>query len=302
LAIDRNPIKKMMLKNYDTFELQFNSIKGKWILHFSHDYPAPTASDWAFFNLIKDNLSIALLNAKLYQNLLNAYKKQESMQSLIRHQETLAAVGEMSATLAHEIKNPMTGISTFVQLFESQHRDRDYIERFKKTMPDQVKRINETLQKLLHFAKSPQMDIKKEDIVKVIQSQIEFLKRPGVQLSYKGPPKFLVSTDSHLMQEMIVNLALNAQEAKANKISFEILINEKTWQLNITDNGPGISKSIQKKMFQPFFSTKTYGTGLGLATVQKNVQALGGKLELISAPGKGSSFILKFSYSVSSMP
>jgi two-component system sensor histidine kinase FlrB len=55
-------------------------------------------------------------------------------------------------------------------------------------------------------------------------------------------------------------------------------------------------------MFQPFFSTKTYGTGLGLATVQKNVQALGGQLQLVSALGKGSTFILKFAYSVSSMP
>jgi signal transduction histidine kinase len=211
-------------------------------------------------------------------------------------------VGEMSATLAHEIKNPMTGISTFVQLFDSQHKDPDYIERFKKTMPAQVKRINETLQKLLHFAKSPQISIKKEDLVKIIQSQIEFLKRPEIQLTYKGPQKFLINTDSNVMQEIIVNLALNAVEAKANKISFEILHNHKEWRLHITDNGPGISKNIQKKMFQPFFSTKTYGTGLGLATVQKNVQALGGQLQLVSALGKGSTFILKFAYSVSSMP
>jgi two-component system sensor histidine kinase FlrB len=74
------------------------------------------------------------------------------------------------------------------------------------------------------------------------------------------------------------------------------------WKLVIKDNGPGITKAMQKKIFQPFFSTKTYGTGLGLATVQKNAGALGGKLELESQTGEGSSFILTFPYSVSSIP
>ena len=70
----------------------------------------------------------------------------------------------------------------------------------------------------------------------------------------------------------------------------------------IKDNGPGINKPMQKKIFQPFFSTKTYGTGLGLATVQKNAAALGGKLELESQPGKGSTFVLTLPYSASSIP
>jgi len=285
---------KKLLKNYNAFELPFDSIKGKWILYFSHDYAAPTSSDWAFFNLIKDNLSIALLNAKLYQNLLNAYKKQKGLQSTIRQQETLAAVGEMSATLAHEIKNPMTGISTFVQLFESQHQDSDYIERFKKTMPAQVTRINETLQKLLHFAKAPQIIIKKQNVVEGVLSQIELLRKPSVEMTYAGPQKLLVDIDLNLMQEIVANLILNAMEAKASKIHFEMTDHLKEWQLKISDNGPGISKTMQKKIFQPFFSTKTYGTGLGLATVQKNVQVLNGRIEIKSSSAKGTLFILRF--------
>jgi two-component system sensor histidine kinase FlrB len=91
-------------------------------------------------------------------------------------------------------------------------------------------------------------------------------------------------------------------EAKATEISFKVVQNIKEWQLLIQDNGPGISKTIQKKMFQPFFSTKTYGTGLGLATVQKNIQALGGQLKLQSGSGKGCVFSLSFPYSISSIP
>jgi signal transduction histidine kinase len=208
----------------------------------------------------------------------------------------------MSATLAHEIKNPMTGISTFVQLFESQHKESDYIERFKKTMPSQVQRINQTLQKLLHFAKNPQMTVQKVEVVQLIRSQIEFLKQPRIQLTYQGPDQLFIKTDPNLLQEIIVNLTLNAIEAKADQIYFVVKADQNEWQFEMKDNGPGISKSLQKKIFQPFFSTKTYGTGLGLATVQKNIQALGGKLELFSQSGKGSTFVLTLPYSASSIP
>jgi hypothetical protein len=79
-ALDRTKNLKKANKNHHAFELSFTEIKGKWLLFFAHDYPAPSTTDWSFFNLIKDNLSVALLNARLYQNLLTAYKKEQKMQ------------------------------------------------------------------------------------------------------------------------------------------------------------------------------------------------------------------------------
>lgn len=252
----------------------------------------------AFFNIFS-NILIPLVRGERMQldNSRNYYK--------IYRMDRLAMVGELAASAAHEIKNPLAGISTFLKYFTelTDFKKEDIIDEL-KIMKDSVQRIDEIVKSLLSFSRFKKKEINKTDLSTVIESSLHSiaLKIPSnIQLVKKMDETLTVETDAQQLQQVVVNILFNAAEAIGKKEG-EIVIStyvsgrdklpsREMFNISVKDNGPGIEESFKEKLFQPFQTTKDEGTGLGLYTCYGLMKSLGGGIE-INSPGRGTEVVL----------
>ena len=235
-------------------------------------------------------LSLAF-NAML-SRLDNAIEEQERMCRL-------AATGELAATLAHEIKNPLNAIGGAAS-YIAKNTKGSLAREFVSIITSEVSRINKLTTTLLSFSKTATPNPELNDLNKVIKESLTLLSKEAIdlQITVKEEPAEdlpLVSFDYNQIKQVILNLLINAHDAVGEKGEITI----KTWHkgnrtyLVVTDNGSGISPEIIHNIFNPFFTTKTRGTGLGLAISKRIAREHGGNLTVESSPGKGSSFTLE---------
>jgi len=228
----------------------------------------------------------------------------------IYRMDRLALVGELAASAAHEIKNPLAGISTFIKYFME-------LEDFKKqdiaeelvVMRQSVQRIDEIVKSLLSFSRYKKKEIKKTSLASVIDASLQsiVLKIPThISLVKKIDEDLVVETDREQFQQVLVNIVFNAIEAIGKKPG-EIVIHayvsgrdrlpsKELFNISIKDNGPGIDESFKEKLFQPFQTTKEEGTGLGLFTCYGLMKSLGGDIK-INSGSWGTEVTLSLPYS-----
>ena len=233
-------------------------------------------------------------------NLINFRKQMERM-------ERLATLGEVSAGIAHEIRNPLAGIKTSAQVLEESFSPNDFRAQLISRIVREIDRSNELLKKFFKFAKpsKPQQDF--IDVEKVISSVqvllVSRMKKRKIQFSSDYNPDLpKVFVDESQIEQVIVNLILNAMDSIENggeimvSTSLEKVNQDKKEQdmvlVKIQDTGKGIEDEIIEKIFNPFFTTKNEGVGMGLAISSRLVEENGGRLEVKSEVGKGSSFLL----------
>ena len=224
------------------------------------------------------------------------------LESELHHSERLAAVGKLAATLAHEIKNPLSSILTFIQLAREGNRDPELYTGFVEVAYKEAQRINNLLQELLDISRPEKLTMEEYNINKLARETILFLKpeaeKSGVSLvenlDEKIPP---FPIDKNRLKQVIINLGMNAIEAmqKGGVLSLSTyyeLIEEGFGKciLSIKDNGKGIAEEEIPYIFDIFYTTKRGGNGLGLALVKKIVEAHGGNIEVFSELGKGTEF------------
>ena len=223
---------------------------------------------------------------------------------LMKDMEKFALVGKLAAGVAHSIRNPLTSVK--MRLF-SMERSLEPSESQKedfKVISEEIRNINTIIQNFLEFSRSPRLKIQKvslsdvvDDSLKLLEHRLESYKVEVTLKRLKRLPVMLA--DPERLKEALVNLIINACEAMVTGGSIiiyeeEIMV-DKVGQMSVirlSDNGPGISESIQKKIFQPFFSCKEEGTGLGLSIAEKIINEHGGWLDLQSGKGKGATFII----------
>lgn len=256
-----------------------------------------------FFNIFS-NILIPLVREERMQleNSRNYYK--------IYRMDRLAMVGELAASAAHEIKNPLAGISTFLKYFTElkDFKKEDIIDEL-KIMKDSVQRIDEIVKSLLSFSRFKKKEIVKTALSGVIESSLHSiaLKIPSsVKIVKKMDDTLAVRTDAQQLQQVVVNIVFNAVEAIGKKegtiiISTYVsgrdtLPSREMFNISIKDNGPGIEESFKEKLFQPFQTTKEEGTGLGLYTCYGLMKSLGGSIK-INSPGAGTEVVLSLPYS-----
>ncbi|MHC4548976.1 MAG: two-component system sensor histidine kinase NtrB [Planctomycetota bacterium] len=215
----------------------------------------------------------------------------------LARRESLAAIGEMAAAVAHEIKNPLAGISGAVQVIGRAFDDQDPRREVIGEIENQVRRLNETIQELLTFARpthprSATMDLKEfGDRVLRVLAEEPALKRHRIDLQV--PEGTQVRADPQLLENIVWNLLLNAGQALASRPGHIVVRAEAETdrtRISVTDDGPGIAENVLPSLFKPFFTTKARGTGLGLAIVRKFVQAMGGRIEVRTEVGQGTTF------------
>ncbi len=228
------------------------------------------------------------------------------MEEQLKISDRLAAVGQLAAGLAHEIRNPLASISGSIQLLRRDNRFEED-DRLLKILLRETESLNELITEFLHFARPSPGQVKRVNMKELLEETLELFHNrseggEGVNAELDCPPDIEVMLDTNLMHQVLWNLLVNASEAMEGSGGISIEVREvipeahseegKGVRLIVVDEGPGIPEDIKEKVFAPFFTTKEYGTGLGLATVHRSVEYMGGTIRLRSEEEKGTAFII----------
>lgn len=245
-----------------------------------------------------------------------------------RANERLAEQATMTRGLAHEIKNPLSTIGLNVQLLQEDAADIERAAEHQPAIAEQAGkmrrrlgtlgreavRLRETLEDFLRFAGRIELDTQPTDINALVDELAVFYEpqasEAGIKLRCKldaEPP--IARADPSLLKQATLNLMINATHAMADakrdkqphgganelilRTSRAVAKDGKRLRIHIIDTGPGISENVRAKLFEPYFSTKRAGTGLGLPTTRRIIEEHGGELSLHSEPGRGSEFTIE---------
>jgi len=236
--------------------------------------------------------------------LLRDLREIKKLEEKVRHSEKLAAIGELAAGVAHEIRNPLSSIKGFARFLAHSLSDRIQEKEYAEIMVKEVDRINRVVNDLLTFARPMEPEPAPTDVLELAEHTMRLVETDArsrdIKIRSKINPdlkRFLL--DANQITQALLNLMLNALQEVDNGGAIDVGadVNESGTRLNIwvEDNGPGIPRDKKKKIFDPFFTTREKGTGLGLSIVHKIVENHRGEIRVESPlPGKtgGSRFII----------
>lgn len=231
--------------------------------------------------------------------LLERAKDQKRLEEQLQQSEKLASIGQMVATLAHEIRNPLGIIRSSAEvLAKKSNPDPTRIQKLCGVVVEESTRLSNILKDFLDFAKPRSPSVRAIDVRDVIarvrdnlEQEIKVREIEWSQPEFNGAPG-MVMGDPDLLYQAFLNVAINAFEAMENGGSFTIDIGPEDSKVRIdfADDGHGISEEDLAKVFTPFFTTHEMGTGLGLSVVHNIITAHGGEVSVRSAEGKGAVF------------
>lgn len=228
-------------------------------------------------------------------------KDQTDMKALedqVKTKEKLAAIGELAAGIAHEIRNPLSSIKGLARFFYEKFSDRSEEKEAAEVMVHEVERLNRTVSELLEFARPTDLRIRRCSVNELVTHCLklvqEDLKAKDIRLDYTLENKLEAELDPDKMAQCLLNLLVNGIESmsKGGRLTVRLNKDDTYIKIHLKDSGKGIPKKDLRKIFDPYFTTKPSGTGLGLAIVYKIIEAHNGKVEVFSEVGKGTEFII----------
>ena len=212
--------------------------------------------------------------------------------------EKLAALGQLAAGIAHEIRNPLTSINILIhsltENFPSENTHREDLQ----VIEEEIRRINEIVDQFLRFAKPASPLFEKTNLIPIFEEILQLLRpqieRGKIKVKKEFEPLPLITVDKEQVKQVILNLLLNAVQAMPKSghliLRGQIPENDRWINLSIQDSGAGIPGEDMDKLFDPFFSTKEGGIGLGLSIAHRIIDQHHGKIEVESTPGRGTLF------------
>jgi two-component system, NtrC family, sensor histidine kinase PilS len=224
------------------------------------------------------------------------------MEYHLKQSEKLAAIGGLAAGVAHEIRNPLAGISGSVELL-SQNVEGEDDRKLMKIILKEIDRLNNLITEFLEYAKPAKHPTDPCDltlILKDVLSNVEqnALLRKDVKMRVELEPRAMIKGFSDKLKQAFLNIIINAFQAmdKSPIAEFEISLKKvnKYWSLRIKDSGSGMSEQTMKRIFEPFFTTKSKGTGLGLAVTHKILESHHATIHVRSQVGQGTEFEFNF--------
>jgi two-component system, NtrC family, sensor histidine kinase HydH len=254
----------------------------------------------AIMGILGDQLKVARQRAeRLADERQNAFDELQNTFTQLLQAEKLSSLGELSAGIVHEIRNPLASIKGAVEILEDGIPKESPRREFAALAKKEVDRIDKLVGEFLRFAKPARLSMQPTDLNEIIESVALLIEQQAAndQVSIvKNLQNNLspVSVDAEQIRQVLLNLALNSLQAMKNggKLTFRTVQKDKLCQIEVEDEGGGIDAEIMPKIFNPFFTTKEKGVGLGLSVAHQIIEQHGGKMSVRNEK-KGACFTLE---------
>jgi signal transduction histidine kinase len=254
-------------------------------------------ADLEMFQILARQAAIALENARLYSELRDYVHRVEESQQALLQAEKMAAAGRLTASIAHEINNPLQGVQNCIHLAARDDLPAEKRQEYFDLARSELDRLQNTVQRMLDFyrpnAVSPQPVNVAVLLAHVLTLMGKQLEERRIVVGRNFPAKLPeVSAVPSQIQQVFINLILNAYDAmpEGGELTVSARQTRAGVEVLVQDSGPGIEEESQRRIFEPFVSTKTGGTGLGLTVSYNIITAHGGTLELVPRKQPGACF------------
>jgi len=235
--------------------------------------------------------------------MLQRLRENKRLEERLREAEHLSAVGELSRSIAHEIRNPLNFISLSIDHIRekyppSAHVDAETFDALLSSVKQEIRRLNRLVSDFLDYGKPLKLNIQLTQVDRMLDDVVEIIRAKaageGVEIKkqYEFSPEIMV--DPELMKTCIMNVLTNAFQAmpEGGTLTIRTERDDGKFLLSVADTGIGVAKENLSKVFEPFYTTKNTGLGLGLATTKRIVEEHGGKIEIRSEGDTGSDVII----------
>jgi signal transduction histidine kinase len=255
--------------------------------------------DLHLLSAVASQLGVAVENARLFEDLTRSYADLGRAQKQLVHRERLAALGELSAVVAHEVRNPLAVIFNSLGSLLRILRPEGDARLLLDAIQEEADRLNRIVGDLLDFARPTEPSLRPTQLGAVIDEAVAAALShafAGVEVRRDVDPALPpVRLDPHLVRQALLNLVVNALQAmpRGGLLAVRARREDAFAVVEVADSGPGVPAELRGRIFEPFFTTKATGTGLGLAVVRRIAEGHGGSVELASHPEEGACFVLR---------
>lgn len=250
---------------------------------------------------------MAVGNERHFTGILHDLTPRLHLEEQVRERTALARLGEMAAVIAHEVKNPLAAVRGAIQVvgrrLPADSKDGPVITE----IVARIDALDELIKDLLLFARTPQPRFTQVDLAALVSMTVDFLVTDpafaALQVDTTGtlPP---LSGDPELLRIVFQNLLINAGQAMQGRGTVAVRLSAvgEAQHVSVSDAGPGLTPEAREHLFQPFFTTKSRGTGLGLSTAKRLVELHGGSIAVDSTPGRGTTVTVSLPAATPAMP
>jgi signal transduction histidine kinase len=263
-----------------------------------------TEQDLYLLSMLAHQAGLALENARLYAFIEKTNEELKVTRERLIESEKMMAIGEMASGLAHEIRNPLVSIGGFVRRLHKKFPDDDQAQSYFQVIINEVERLEKILNEIMEFSQDPRGKYKEWELNQIVEEALGLIQREldekniRVQKEWRKIPK--VFGDNRELGHVFYNLFLNSCQAmpQGGLLTVRTYLDkgpDRSWvTCEVKDTGGGIPPEVLHNIFNPFFTTKDHGSGLGLPLVHKIVTRHNGEVAIDNRPGEGISFLIKF--------
>ncbi|MBI5606869.1 MAG: GAF domain-containing protein [Deltaproteobacteria bacterium] len=263
-----------------------------------------TQEDLYLLTLLAHQAGLAFENARLYDFIEKTNDELKVARERLIESEKMVAIGEMTSGLAHEIRNPLVSIGGFVRRLNKKFQGDDQAQSYFQVIINEVERLEKILNEMTDFSQNHRGNYKEWDLNQIVEEALNLIQREldeghiGVQKKWGKIPK--VFGDNRQLRHVFYNLFLNSCQAlpHGGLLTLRTFLDKepgRSWiACEVKDNGGGIPPELLHNIFNPFFTTKDHGSGLGLSIVHKIITRHQGEVDIDNRPGEGVSFLIKF--------
>ncbi|MCM3568897.1 PAS domain S-box protein [Neobacillus mesonae] len=231
-----------------------------------------------------------------YLSIRTDITERKKTEEVLHRQDKLAAVGQLAAGVAHEIRNPLTSMKGYTEFLRLDEKDPERLE-FLNIILDEIERVNNIVEDFMVLAKPKAVELEEKNIVPVIKNVVSLLgfeaRKKNVRLHFDCSQEVIqIECDENRLKQVFLNFIKNGMEAMPNggDLYVKTMFHDNNVQISIQDSGIGIPKEKLKKLGEPFFTTKKQGNGLGLMMSFKIIESHNGKVFVESELNKGTTF------------
>lgn len=262
---------------------------GFWTLADHHSREPFSTPEIELLRSVADQMAVTIDNTKTFER--------------VRARDRLAMLGEVSAGLAHEVRNPLAAIRGAIELLDDP--DPQTAAEIRKVMVEEIDRLDRLVDTFLNYARPSTESYEISDLAGFARSCVDTVTRaqarPGVQLRFASEPGLpAITTNPDQLERVITNVVQNAYEAVGEQGEIEVFLRRTAGdaergavEIAVTDSGPGLDEATLEKVFIPFFTTKSTGTGLGLPLCERLLRAQGGTIRITSRPGEKTRVLIR---------